>query len=175
MAKRKPASTVNLGEFDGRTITSIKVKIMKAGDGLSQALEIEPTLMHWGEKVYVVLECDPDDMIHKPSKDSAQECGLIVKLNAAAGTIVDADLVAAAVNAQTDKIVAAREAAKGIQQLPTDEVLRIQHADGEHDDIEYVGCPVCFPEHAPKPAKRATKAVKKSPAKRAPRKATKKS
>lgn len=137
----------DLGTYDGRKIVRSKIKVTRAGDGLSQALAIDPQLLHWGEKVYVVLECDPGSVTHTPVKDSTSDCEIVFALVAGTGTIVDGDLVKAAVEAQTEKIIAAREAAAGLLQLtPNDETLMQQHADGEHDEGKRVGCPTCYPE-----------------------------
>jgi len=175
----------DLGVFEDRTITKTTIAMRNAGDGLSQAMAIDPQLLHQGDTVYVVMECKVGPVSFDPIKDSETECVRKHVLRAGAATIVDAHLVKAAVEAQTAKIVEAREKEKGIQQLPTDKKLKADHGEGLHDTSPYIGCPVCFPKPAPskKPAGKTTGATKptkaagtapkaKAPAaKRAPRKA----
>lgn len=177
-----------LGTFEGRKVIKTTISVRNAGDGLSQAMEVDPQLLHQGDTVYVVMECAVGPVSFDPVKDSDSDCLRKHVLRAGAATIVDADLVKQAVEAQTEKIIASREAAAGIQRVPDDETLRIEHADGFHDASKYIGCPVCYPEGNPNAstgsnalaakAAKATKAVAKtakkatkSTAKRAPRKA----
>lgn len=72
-------------------------------------------------------------------------------LKAGAAAIVDGDLVRAAIEAQTAKIIEAKEKELGIQQFPTDEKLVKDHDKGNHHASPYIGCPSCFPEPAKKP------------------------
>lgn len=44
-----------LGNFEGDQIARSTVKITKAGDGLSDALKVEPVVFHRGDTVYFVL------------------------------------------------------------------------------------------------------------------------
>lgn len=172
-----------LGEHQGRKVTRVKIKVTNAGDGLSKAVSIEPQLLTWGKKVYVVLETDPGADLYKPIKDSDSECEMIVSLVAGTGTIVDVGIVKKAIEEQTEKNLAEderrrleEEKSKGIQRLPTDEKLIEDHDEGLHT-VPYIGCPECFPDAVKTDAKASgslkkpkAPAAKKSPAK--PRKST---
>lgn len=46
---------VELGDFEGRTIESIKFIVTKAGDGLSEAMDIEPVALEIGDEAGVLI------------------------------------------------------------------------------------------------------------------------
>lgn len=178
-----------LGQWEGKTVTKATVAVRNAGDGLSQAMHVDPQPLKQGSTVYVVMECEVGPVSFDPIKDSSSECVRKHVLRAGAATIVDAALVKQAVEAQTEKIIEAREKERGIQQLPTNEKLLKDHDQGEHDAPPigvgpYIGCPECFPDTVDTPpakpaAARHTKTSKprgtKAPAKKstgAPRKST---
>lgn len=135
----------NLGTFEERQITKTTIAIRNAGDGLSQAMAIDPKLLHQGDTVFVVMECKVGPVSFDPIKDSETECVRKHVLRAGAATIVDAALVEKAVTEQTARILEAREKEAGIQQLPTPEKLTKDHDKGKHDESPYIGCPVCDP------------------------------
>ena len=109
MAKKKSA----LGTFDDKDVLSTSIAITSAGDGLSKALAVDPQLLHHGEKVYVVLECEVTNVSFPPVKDTD---GVSRKhtLKAGMATIVDKELVADVLDAQLAKL----EEAAGITRLP---------------------------------------------------------
>ena len=41
---------MGLPEFEGRAVVRSAVKITRAGDGLSEALKLEPTALHHGDE-----------------------------------------------------------------------------------------------------------------------------
>src|SRR5258706_9685039 len=53
MAKAKTEPV--LEQFEGNDVSRSSVKITKAGDGLSDALKLEPIVLHRGDEVYFVL------------------------------------------------------------------------------------------------------------------------
>src|SRR5262249_14836962 len=83
-----------LTPFDGRQVLNATVAIRNAGDGLSQAMSIDPIELHHGEKVYVVLECDVEKVRFDPIKDT-QALSRVHMLKAGTSVIVDEDLVRA--------------------------------------------------------------------------------
>ena len=101
-----------LGTFDDRDVVSTSVAITNAGDGLSQAMNVEPRIMHHGDKVVVVLETEVSKVSFAPVKDT-DVLNRIHTLRAGVATIVDRKLVAKVLDEQARKI----EAAKGVQRL----------------------------------------------------------
>lgn len=127
-----------LTPFDGKEVLSAGIAIRNAGDGLSEALSVEPQEFHHGEKVYVVLECEVDKVRFDPVKDSD---GLrrIHVFKAGTATIVDESIVSTQLDNQRRKI----EEAAGVRRLEFDTELRSQHEAGEHEEGPVDGCPAC--------------------------------
>lgn len=101
-----------LHKFEGREVIGTKVKITGAGDGLSQALAIDPEELSLGETVYVVLECVVDKVIHERVKDT-EALTRVQSLKAGTATLVDKSLVDEKLEAQRVKI----ERARGVERL----------------------------------------------------------
>lgn len=55
MAKVRPLPDNALPDFEGKPIRQCSIKITKAGDGLSDALEVAPVALHVGQDVFYVL------------------------------------------------------------------------------------------------------------------------
>lgn len=149
--------SAKLGEFEGSPVTKATIKVTNTGDGLSQAMKIDPQRLHKGDTVYVVMECVVGPVSFDPIKNSTTECVRKHVLKAGAATLVDGALVKQAVEAQTAIILEHREKAKGIEHLPTEDELRDAHDDGEHDLDPYQGCPACEHKAGGKPVAPANK------------------
>lgn len=121
------AAVEALSDFDDRPVTRTSIKVTNAGDGLSEALEVEPTEFHLDQEVYVVLRTTVSRVEHRALDDDSD--GPLERahvLKAGAATIVDKDLVASQIAVQIDRIRKAREAAQGVMPIPA--------ADGSSDD-----------------------------------------
>lgn len=120
----KLAAVEALSDFDGRTVGATAIKVTNAGDGLSQALQVDPQEFQLGDTVYVVLETTVAKVEHGPITEGDQVGPLCRShsLRAGAATIVDKDLVAEQLRVQTVRIKAALEEAAerqhGIQVVP---------------------------------------------------------
>lgn len=129
----------DLKPFEGREVSSTSIRITNAGDGLSEALEIDPLTLRIGERVYVVLECDVSKIRHEPRKAAKGEESdptdlvRVQILRASAATLVDKELVGDAIAAQKDRIQAAKDAAAGQERLDL-EAEEQRLADDEDDD-----------------------------------------
>jgi len=130
---------VDLGEFEGRKITKTTIAVTKAGDGLSTAMKIDPVLLHQGDRVYVVLECNVGKVTFDPYDDGV--AARVQNLEAGVATLIDADVVKKAIEDQRVKNERAKEQANGVQRLPID--LHDDHLAGAHDDGPVSGCPDC--------------------------------
>lgn len=110
----------HLGDFEGQPVVGTTVVIRNTGDGLSEAMKVEPTMLHAGDTVHVVLECTVVD-VGFPPQDRDQPGGPRVRrhvLKAGTATFVDGELVAEALAEQERRIEAHREAATGQSRLP---------------------------------------------------------
>lgn len=112
----KPDATLNgLHPFEGRVVVATNVAITGAGDGLSEAMSIDPRELALGERVHVVLECETVKIRYEELKDSSTLRRVHV-LKAGLATLVDSELVAGALALQRVKL----DEARGVQQLPID-------------------------------------------------------
>ncbi len=112
-----PFGDVDLGEFEGQKIVGTTIKVTNAGDGLSDALEIDPLVMHHDEEVFLVLKCRVAKVNFPPAPKD--EDGVLREhvLKAGDSAIVDEKLVKKAIDEQAEKTRKAREEAAGIQSL----------------------------------------------------------
>jgi hypothetical protein len=119
---------MTLSQFEGRDVVDTTVAITKAGDGLSAALEIEPTELHHKQIVQVVLECEVGAVTFKSATEGE---GLIRvhKLVTSRATLITRDhelhkASLAALNDMTERLAQAGTA-KGSQpgqgSLPQDQ------------------------------------------------------
>lgn len=108
---------IELEPFEGAEVIGAGIQVTKAGDGLSEALGIEPQAFHLGERLYVVLEVEVAKIRYEEVKDTSALRRLHT-LEAKGATFVDASLVSDLVDAQREAILKAKEAAAGIERLP---------------------------------------------------------
>ena len=59
-----------LGKHEGADVLTSTIAVKGAGDGLSKAMDLEPTVLHRGDKVFVVLECEVGTISFPPIKDT---------------------------------------------------------------------------------------------------------
>ena len=110
-----PTTVPNLTQFEGRDVIGSSVAITRAGDGLSQSLAVEPTDLHLGSTVYVVLECTVGKVRFEPVPDTSA-LRRVHTLVTTTATTVDKELVADLLEAQRVAI----EKARGVTRLPFD-------------------------------------------------------
>lgn len=141
------ADPIDLGDFEGRTITKTTIAVKKAGDGLSQAQKVEPTVLRQGETVYVVLECEVGTIHFKPVGDLEEE--RCADLNTIAATIIDDEAVKRAVASMKERLAVIRAAEKSNGgTLPEPSFLAGEHRAGLHDNdspSDHPECPECNP------------------------------
>jgi hypothetical protein len=146
---------MTLSQFEGRDVVDTTVAITKAGDGLSAALEIEPTELHHKQIVQVVLECEVGAVTFKSATEGE---GLIRvhKLVTSRATLITRDhelhkASLAALNDMTERLAQAGTA-KGSQpgqgSLPQDQPDDAEWEDSARsrkgrpgDDMERVTVP----------------------------------
>ena len=151
-----------LTKFEGRDVHSATVSITNAGDGLSKAMKVDATELHHEQTVHVVLECVVAKVRfdNVPDTDGLQRVHV---LKAGRATLVDGDMVQAALDAQQARI----DEALGNMHLGllTDEQidgLITAHTDGLHDGITEDGCPACAERDALQKAEDEATAAKAS-------------
>lgn len=151
-------ATPKLTQFEGRDVLQTTVAIRNTGDGLSDALAVDPHEYHQGERVYVVLECDVEKLRFDPIPKT-DALSRVHMLKAGNATIVDAALVADALSAQAERIRLAKEAEEGVQRMVlTDDQkaeLVVAHREGLHEAAPEFGCEMCDEAKADAEAKDA--------------------
>jgi hypothetical protein len=145
-----------LPAFEGVSVNKSTLRLTKAGDGLSDALKLEPIALHHGDRVHLVLEGVVTQVNHRP--DGKVEDGEINELTrmhtveAVDIAIVDEDDVAELLARNRERIKLAKDAAEGVTRLPLDDdtpeqqALRVQHENEAHADGIVDGCPLCETE-----------------------------
>lgn len=115
MGKLAPTEDAQLTEWEGKQVVAAGIEIPGAAGGLQDAMAIDPAEFESGETVYVVLACVVRKVAFEPIKkgDYTGDQRRVHTFDTEGAVIVDKDLVAEAVNAQTAKIQAAREAEEG--------------------------------------------------------------
>lgn len=113
------AAPGKLEPFDGRDVLRSTIKITNAGDGLSEALKIDPQEFHHGQRLFVVLEVECTKVEYAPIKDT-EALSRGHSLRASTAAIVDEVLVKQVIDEQRDRIQAARDAAAGVERIPFD-------------------------------------------------------
>lgn len=122
MAKKKnsaiEAEADPIGDFEGLPVMATTAKITNTGDGLSTSMAIDNRIIHKGQRVYVVLECDCTDVQFPSTKEDAAKLVRKQVLKAGVATIVAEELVLEVVNKQRELNQLAAEKAAGITRLP---------------------------------------------------------
>lgn len=164
------ADTSQLSPYQGKDVLRTSIAIKGAGDGLSEAMGIDPEELAIGSRGVLVLEFVVEAHKHKPIKDT-NALSLEQILKAGTATLIDSDVVQSALAAQREKIDKAKADASGQPRLvdtsgtlnpeaiangappangdedPPDEVLLRHHAAGQHKEL-VEGCPACDREVA---------------------------
>jgi hypothetical protein len=102
-----------LTPFDDREVTETTVRIVGAGDGLSESMEVEPVELHHGQRVHVVLRGEVTKITYEPTKDG-DELRRVHTIRAVFGTLVDEAAVRKVLDAQRKAI----DKAHGLARLP---------------------------------------------------------
>lgn len=105
-------TTNKLHPFEGRDVVQATIKVTRAGDGLSEALSIEPVEMRQGETVYLVIETEVDRVTFEPIKDT-DVMRRVHTLRAGTATIVDAGFAGDVIEQQRKAIMSA----KGVEEF----------------------------------------------------------
>lgn len=72
-----------LPDFEDQPVAKATVRITRAGDGLSEALKVEPKALHVGQEVFYVLAGTVEQVNHKADKD-----GDLTRVHTVAATAV---------------------------------------------------------------------------------------
>lgn len=102
------ADEVKLKKFENKDVVGTSIKVTRAGDGLSSALDVDPIAIPQGAKVYLILETECIDVQHPRAK--ANNANLLMRkhvLQTSRAMIVDGSTVAATLD-ERDRVLAER-------------------------------------------------------------------
>lgn len=115
--------------FEGKEVSKVTARIVGAGDGLSDPLDIEPVIHHLGDEAWIVLKASTTQLNHKPASRSDDEpLQRVQTYSAIEAVFVDEADVEHLLAAQRDKVAAAkaeREAAEEQRLLEEEETARL--------------------------------------------------
>lgn len=119
MARKK---TGLLGTFEGGPVDDMSVIIRKAGDGLSEALKVDPRTHSSGDECFFVLRTIVGPVNHKPKTVGLPESGFTRVEDHIAQEIteVDSEQVSDMLEEAAERLQLAREEAAGVTRLPMD-------------------------------------------------------
>lgn len=103
-------------KHDGREVRQHQIKVTNTGDGLSQAVAVDPVDLHIGDKVYALIECEKRADGFAPI-NNGNDLKMVHTLRGGAATLIDASLAKPLVEQQTERIIKARDEAAGFSQL----------------------------------------------------------
>lgn len=116
--KAKPGPTVHdLGHMGGMPVVSMGIKMTKAGDGLSTALDIEPIEHDIDEEFYVLsrVRCRKYEHEKVPKFEALRK---VEVTDVVVSTIVDDDFAANAIEEQERRNAKHLEERAGVQRIP---------------------------------------------------------
>lgn len=108
-------TTIELGNFEGKEVLATSVAVTNAGDGLSEALAVDPQILHQGDRGAILLEYEVAKVRFDPVKDTSGLTRVHI-LKAKTGTLLDLEEAREKLDAQRARI----EEAEGTLQLPLD-------------------------------------------------------
>jgi len=104
-----------LTPFENRDVASIAIIVRNTGDGLSEAVAVDPVELHVGDEVTVAMRCVVEKIRFDPIKDT-DALRRVQILKAGEATFLESETVNSALDEQLQRI----EASKGVQRLPLD-------------------------------------------------------
>lgn len=138
--------TTALPEFEGSDVFAASMKITKAGDGLSDALEVAPVALHVGDEVFFVLKGVVDQVNHRPLKktEGLQRVHTISTVDI---TQVDESAVSKMLQEAGERVRREKDRAAGVLTL-ADAQYESDHHAGNHGNALVDGCSLCEAEKA---------------------------
>jgi hypothetical protein len=106
-----------LENFEGNPVTAVGVEVRNAGGGLSEALSVDPVMLHGGDTVYVVMRCDVTGVNHKPIKGDEGNWKRVHVMRATDATIMDSAAIRKAIDSQRERIKKEAERKAGIERM----------------------------------------------------------
>ena len=108
----KTNAVEGLSTFEGCDVVLATIKVTIAGDGLSDAMSIDPVEMHQGEKRYLLIEAEVTRVHYDELKDT-DVLKRVHTLKAGTATLVDPEFAVELIEKQRKAI----QSAKGVEEF----------------------------------------------------------
>lgn len=137
--------TTDLGTTnEGHVVGKTTVKVMKLGDGLSKAVDVQPVLVHAGDVVFFAVRAIKvsDEYDYEFDEDGdVKKTTLVQVFSALSAVFIDGGVVEGALKVMEDAIAEAAELRKtGQKKLP---LCEVDHREAHFADPELTECPNC--------------------------------
>jgi hypothetical protein len=154
MARRRssplPAAPVEgrLTPFEGEAVIAMGVEIPGAGGGLHDSMAVDPRENRRGDEMTVIVSGPIDRIKFVPVTDKGVFLGLrrVEIMLVKEAVIVDREQVATLLDAERERVLAAKEAVAGLARIPFGDEHQDAHDKGEHASGIVEGCPSCEAE-----------------------------
>lgn len=110
-----------LPKFEGRPVVRSAVKITRAGDGLSEALALEPTALHHSDEVFFVLRGSVTQVNHRPTSREEDTLVRVHTVEAQEIAMVDQAAVDKLLVEERERVARLRDEEAGREALPFEE------------------------------------------------------
>lgn len=137
---------MTLPAFEGVPVVRSTVRITRAGDGLSEALKLDPVALHHADEVLFVLRGVVSQVNHKPD---GSESDVLVRVHTVEAVEIamvgdgTTDALEEILREDRERVEKAKREAEGV--LTFDDGLQSAHDAGEHAEL-VEGCADCDAE-----------------------------
>lgn len=118
MARTTGSSKAPLGSQEGVPVVQAAVSITRAGDGLSDALKLAPEALHYGDRVFFILEGEVTSVTFVPVSPSANALERKHKIVTQNITRVEGTQVQEFLDAEEARLEKLRDEVAGREPLP---------------------------------------------------------
>lgn len=122
MAARKPKAEEKkdgeLSSFEGRAVAGASIRVTNAGDGLSEALALEPQELHHGEEVWLVLHGKVSNVAFPSLKKYPDLLTRLHTVSAIECIMVAPDQVEGLLEKERNRLELIKEEKAGVTRLP---------------------------------------------------------
>lgn len=118
-AKAKGGVMVNeVAPFEGLDVVAAKVRVTRAGDGLSEAMTLDPQDLHHGEEVYLIIKGKVGRVSYDPVPKADGVLQRVHTVVASECVMVAPDEVEALLDRERDRLARLKEDRAGVARLP---------------------------------------------------------
>lgn len=108
--------------FEGRQVVAAAVRVTNAGDGLSEAMRLDPQDLQHGEEIWLVVKGHVSKVAYEQiPKSEGTLLQRVHTVKAAECVMVAPDEVEELLKREKDRVLKLREAEQGVSRLPLDD------------------------------------------------------